>query len=120
MDARQEQAQEQRQAQAQARRGGGPPPEAPTGPPDERRFDSQYWTANVSPSERYALCLPGSTRYRISPLDPTYDNLTVAGDWTDCGFNEGCVEAAVMSGRLAAHAISQRPTLEEIVGFDHP
>ena len=42
---------------------------------------------------------------RISPLDNTYDNLTIAGDWTACGFNEGCVEAAVMSGRLAAHAI---------------
>ncbi len=59
-------------------------------------------------------------RYRISPLDDTYDNLTVAGDWTDCGLNMGCVEAAVMSGRLAAHALSQNPPLEEIVGFDHP
>jgi hypothetical protein len=25
-----------------------------------------------------------------------------------------------MSGRLAAHAISGTPRLEEIVGFDHP
>ena len=29
-------------------------------------------------------------------------------------------EAAVISGRLAAHALSQSPPLEEIVGFDHP
>jgi len=86
----------------------------------EARFDTQYWTANVNPSDRYVLCLPGSTRYRISPLDDTYDNLTVAGDWTDCGFNEGCVEAAFISGRLAAHALSGSPRLEEIVGFDHP
>ena len=45
----------------------------------------------------------GTLRHRISPLDGTYDNFTIAGDWTDAGFNEGCVEAAVMSGRLAAH-----------------
>jgi uncharacterized protein with NAD-binding domain and iron-sulfur cluster len=86
----------------------------------EDRFDSQFWTANVNPSDRYCATLPGTPRYRISPLDNTYDNLTVAGDWTDCGFNEGCVEAAVMSGRLAAHALSGFPKLEEIVGYDHP
>ncbi len=89
-------------------------------PADMARFDTQYWTANVNPSDRYALSLPGSSAYRISPLDRTYDNLTIAGDWTDCGFNAGCVEAAVMSGRLAAHALSQSPPLEDIVGFDHP
>jgi len=87
---------------------------------DESSFATQFWTANVNPSDRYSASLPGTIRYRISPLDNTYDNLTVAGDWTSCGFNEGCVEAAVMSGRLAAHAISQFPRLEEIIGFDHP
>jgi uncharacterized protein with NAD-binding domain and iron-sulfur cluster len=87
---------------------------------DESRFTSQFWTANVNPSDRYVLFLPGSIKYRISPLDNTYDNLTIAGDWTDCGFNAGCVEAAVMSGRLAAHAISHSPPLEDIVGYDHP
>lgn len=89
-------------------------------PADESRFSSQYWSANVNPTDRYSLSLPGSLTYRISPLDDTFDNLTVAGDWTDCGFNEGCVEAAVMSGRLAAHAISRRPALEDITGYDHP
>jgi uncharacterized protein with NAD-binding domain and iron-sulfur cluster len=87
---------------------------------DEDRFDSQYWTANVNPSERYVLSLPGTQKYRISPLDNTYDNLTIAGDWTTCGLDAGCVEAAVISGRLAAHAISSSPALEEIVAFDHP
>ena len=89
-------------------------------PKDERRFRSQFWTANVNPTDRYVLCVPGSADARISPLDQTYDNLTVAGDWTGCGFTEGCVEAAVMSGRLAAHSISSYPALEDIVGFDHP
>lgn len=88
--------------------------------PNESCFASQFWRANVNPSDRYTLALPGSLKHRISPLDNTYDNLTVAGDWTDCGFNEGCVEAAVISGRLAAHAISHSPPLEDIIGYDHP
>ena len=87
---------------------------------NEKKFDSQYWRANVSPTDRYVLALPGTLKYRISPLDNTYDNLTICGDWTDCGFNEGCVEAAVMSGRLAAHAIAESPALEDIIGYDHP
>lgn len=87
---------------------------------DVSRFHSQLWVANVNPSDRYVLALPGSMQHRISPLDNTYDNLTIAGDWTDCGFNEGCVEAAVMSGRLAAHAISHSPALKDIIGYDHP
>ncbi len=94
-----------------------PAPSRAAGP---ERFASQFWTANVNASDRYALSLPGSSSYRISPLDRTYDNLTVAGDWTACGFNAGCVEAAVMSGRLAAHAIALKPSLEEIIGYDHP
>jgi uncharacterized protein with NAD-binding domain and iron-sulfur cluster len=86
----------------------------------QARFDAQYWTANVNPSDRYTLSLPGTARYRISPLDADFDNLAVCGDWTDSGFNSGCVEAAVMSGRLAAHALSRSPALEQIIGFDHP
>jgi uncharacterized protein with NAD-binding domain and iron-sulfur cluster len=92
----------------------------PAGAASDARFRSQYWTANVNPSDRYTLALPGSSAYRISPLDPTYDNLTVCGDWTDAGFTSGCVETAVMSGRLAAHALSRRPALDDIIGFDHP
>jgi uncharacterized protein with NAD-binding domain and iron-sulfur cluster len=94
--------------------------DATDGSKDDDRFASQFWTANVNPSDRYSQSLPGSSAHRISPLDRTYDNLTIAGDWTDCGLNAGCVEAAVMSGRLAAHAIAQSPPLEDIVGFDHP
>jgi len=83
-------------------------------------IEGQYWRANVNPTDRYALSLPGTLRYRISPLDHTYDNLTIAGDWTECGLNQGCIEAAVMSGKLAAHAISRSPPLEEISGYDQP
>ncbi len=90
---------------------------APTG---QARFASQYWKANVNPSDRYVLHTPGSFRHRISPLDMTYDNLTIAGDWTDSGFHSGCVEGAVMSGLLAAHALCGSPKLEDIIAYDHP
>ena len=84
----------------------------------EASFDSQFWKANVNASDRYVLSLPGTSKYRISPLDMSYDNLTIAGDWTACSHNAGCVEAAMMSGRLAAHALSGYPALEDIIGFD--
>lgn len=86
----------------------------------EKRFDTQFWTANVSPSDRYSLSVPGSLKHRISPLDLSFDNLTIAGDWTQSGLDSGCVESAVMSGMLAAHALSGRPAVESIVGYDHP
>jgi uncharacterized protein with NAD-binding domain and iron-sulfur cluster len=90
---------------------------SPTG---ATRLRTQFWRANVHPSDRYTLALPGTLQFRISPLDQSYDNFSVCGDWTDCGFNEGCVESAVMSGRLAAHALCGAPALDDIVGYDHP
>lgn len=84
------------------------------------RLDSQYLSANVRPSDRYALSLPGAQKHRLSPLDRSFDNLTVAGDWTESGLNTGCVESAVMSGLLAAHAICLSPSLSAIIGYDHP
>lgn len=90
------------------------------GAPDQSALDAQYFRANVRPSERYALCLPGTTRLRMSPLEETFDNLTVCGDWTANGIYKGCVEGAVVSGRLAAHALTQAPRLEAIPGFDGP
>ena len=84
---------------------------------DAARFDSQFWRANVDPSDRYVLSLPGTGRHRIKPGETGFDNLVIAGDWTDCGLNAGCVEAAVMSGRLAAHALTGAPRLEDIVGY---
>jgi hypothetical protein len=86
----------------------------------EHPFDTQHWTANVNPSDRYVLSLPGSIEYRVSPLDMSFDNLTIAGDWTATGLDTGCIESAVISGRLAAHALSQLPRLDDIIGYDHP
>ena len=82
--------------------------------------EDHFISTNVNPSDRYTLCLPGTVKDRISPLDPTYVNLTVCGDWTDNGLNIGCVESAVISGQLSAHAIARSPRLDEIIGYDHP
>ena len=82
---------------------------------------SRHLQANFSGSARYTLSSPGSLSYRISPLARTFENATIAGDWTACGLDAGCIEAAVMSGMLAAFAISgEEPKPEQIVGFDHP
>jgi uncharacterized protein with NAD-binding domain and iron-sulfur cluster len=76
--------------------------------------------ANFEGSDRYTLSEPGLIGHRVSPLDRSVENMTIAGDWTACGLDVGCVEAAVMSGMLASHAISGKPDLAEIVGYDHP
>jgi uncharacterized protein with NAD-binding domain and iron-sulfur cluster len=69
------------------------------------RLQAQYWRANVEPSERYVLSVPGSSRYRIQPADTGFANLYAVGDWTACHINAGCVEAAVISAMVAANAI---------------
>jgi uncharacterized protein with NAD-binding domain and iron-sulfur cluster len=69
------------------------------------RLQAQYLRANVDPSDRYVQSLPGSGRYRIAPGDTGFLNLVVAGDWTACGLDAGCVEAATRSARLAAKAV---------------
>ena len=47
--------------------------------------------------------------FRLHPGRSGFSNLFLAGDWTSNVVNAGCVEAAVISGRLAAHAICGRP-----------
>jgi hypothetical protein len=56
-----------------------------------------------------ATCRPSpSDRYRLRPDESGCDNLFLAGDWTDCGFNAGCIEAAVRSFLQAANAVLGR------------
>lgn len=83
----------------------------------EDRFDSQFWRANVDPSERYVLSLPGSDKYRLRTDASGYRNLVLAGDWIDCGLNAGCLEAAVMSGFQAANALVGSPITDRIAGY---
>ena len=84
------------------------------------RFDSQYWTANVDPSDRYVQSLPGTDRFRLRSDESGYDNLFLAGDWTDSGLNAGCIEAAVVSGLQAANAVRRRPRHHRIGGYLMP
>ena len=64
--------------------------------------------ANVDPSDRYVQCAPGSDAHRLRADESGYDNLFLAGDWTDNGLNAGCIEAAVLSGLRAANAVLGR------------
>ena len=77
----------------------------PSGGKDEARLDAQFLRVNVEPSERYVLSVPGSSTYRIAPDDTDFENLYAVGDWTACTINAGCVEAAVISGMVAANGI---------------
>ena len=81
------------------------------------RLDGQYCTANVDPSDRYVLSLPGTGRFRLRADESGYDNLFLAGDWTDSGLNAGCIEGAVVSGIQAANAVTGSPLLTGVVGF---
>ena len=81
----------------------------PDGGVGVQRFDSQYWRANVDPSERYVLSVVGSTAYRLATDGSGFKNLYLAGDWIKTGINAGCVEAAVMGGMQASRAISGWP-----------
>lgn len=80
----------------------------------EKRFDSQYWRANVDPSERYVLSVVNSTKARLHTDNTGFANFYVTGDWIRTGINAGCVEAAVMAGMQTSRAISGYPQV--IVG----
>ncbi|MFK5635455.1 MULTISPECIES: FAD-dependent oxidoreductase [unclassified Ornithinimicrobium] len=69
------------------------------------RLAAQYLRANLDPSDRYVQSLPGTGPHRMAPDGTGLTNLAVAGDWTACGLDAGCLEAAVRSGVLAARAI---------------
>jgi hypothetical protein len=87
---------------------------APEGSSGKDRFDSQYWRANVAPSERYVLSAAGTTKYRLPPDGSGFSNLYLAGDWVETEVNAGCVEAAVMAGLGASQAICGYP--QKILG----
>ncbi len=80
----------------------------------------QHVSANIDPSDRYVQSVPGSDRYRLRPDESGYDNLVLAGDWTDCGMNAGCIEAAVRSGLQAANVLLGRGRHHGIRGYYLP
>lgn len=70
------------------------------------RFKAQYFRENFYGSERYVLSVPGSVQYRLAPDESGFENLYLAGDWTRCGINAGCVEAATISGLVCARGLT--------------
>ena len=90
--------------------------ESVSGGTGAQRLASQYFRANIDPSERYVLTLPGSTIYRLAPGDTGFANLVIAGDWTLSSINGGSVEAAVESGMLAARGLGVDVPIVESLG----
>jgi uncharacterized protein with NAD-binding domain and iron-sulfur cluster len=83
-------------------------------------LNRQHVSVNIDPSDRYVQSVPGSDKYRLRSDESGYDNLVLAGDWTDSGINAGCIEAAVMSGLQAANALLGRGRYHRIRGFYLP
>lgn len=73
------------------------------------RFDSQFWRANIDPSERYVLSVKDSSQYRLDTDQTAFSNLYITGDWIKTGLNAGCVEAATMAGMQTSRAMSGYP-----------
>jgi len=71
----------------------------------------QYYRCNIDPAERYVLSVAGSLPYRLRSDESGFENLYLAGDWTVNGLNAGCVEAAAISGAIAARAICGSPAV---------
>ncbi len=69
------------------------------------KLNEQFYSANIDPTERYVLSLPGSGKFRRKTDQSGYKNLFFAGDWIDTGYNMGCAEVAIMSGLMAAQAL---------------
>ncbi len=82
-----------------------------------KRFDQQFWRANIDPTERYVTSPPGSTPARLKAWGSGLSNLVLAGDWIYTGLNVGSVEGAVMGGKLASHAVCGLPLLKDVVGY---
>jgi uncharacterized protein with NAD-binding domain and iron-sulfur cluster len=87
---------------------------------DGAALATQYVSVNIDPSDRYVLSVPGSDKYRLRPDEGGYDNLVLAGDWTDSGLNSGCIESAVLSGLQAANTVLGHSRFHRIRGFYLP
>lgn len=91
-------------------------PDVPPVTLDGDTMRAHHCVANTDPSDRYVQSLPGSDRHRLRVNQSGLDNLVLAGDWTDCGLNAGCIEAAVISGIEAAAAVEGRPLCGRVLG----
>ena len=68
-------------------------------------YGERYHRANVSADQRYTLSVAGSAKARLAPDGSGFENLFLAGDWTQSPLNLGCAEGATMSGMLAGRGV---------------
>lgn len=64
---------------------------------------------NTDPIDLFVDTPAGSVDSRLRPDGSGFSNLLLVGDWTRHNFDMGCVEAAVMSGRICSRAICGSP-----------
>ncbi|HXH19844.1 MAG TPA: NAD(P)-binding protein [Chitinophagales bacterium] len=73
-----------------------------------KRFEAQYFRANINPTDQYVLSEKGTSQYRLETGKTGFSNLHITGDWIKNGFNAGCVESCVIAGKLTAKAVSEK------------
>src|SRR5205085_2831911 len=54
----------------------------PAGDFDNSQVVAHFHKINVDPSELYVLSVKGSGQFRLHPGDSGFENLVLAGDWT--------------------------------------
>lgn len=68
-------------------------------------LDTQFLRANIDPTERYVLSLPGSSAHRLAAGGSGVENLFLAGDWVRTSINGGSSESAFEAGVEGARAL---------------
>lgn len=89
----------------------------------DARLSSQWFVANIEPTNHYTLAWPNTDQFRLRADQSGYKNLFLCGDWTNFGLNIGHVEGAVTSGLIAAQCALKaqgqtqlRPIFSEVGG----
>jgi uncharacterized protein with NAD-binding domain and iron-sulfur cluster len=72
------------------------------------RLKTQFFRANVNPTDRYTLSLPGSNKYRLKADESGFENLIITGDWINFGVNVGYFEGAVIAGLQAGQVLRKK------------
>lgn len=75
------------------------------------RFLSQFFRANVRPTDHYTLSVPNSDQYRLKANESGFANLFLCGDWIDFGGNVGYIDGTIQSGQQAAQALRSKLNL---------
>lgn len=75
---------------------------------DYGRLKTQFFRANVNPTDRYTLSLPGTNKYRLKANESGFENLVITGDWINFGVNVGYYEGAIIAGLQAGQVMREK------------